>query len=164
MLEAREDSQIFLSRLFAKSYRIIKALNARYLAELGYHDFKIGHIMVMMNLKEEGTTAAEIAKKVRVSKQAMSKLIQELIEKGFLQSVKHPSDQRASLIQNTAQGAKFIAALHDCRTKVDHEIASIIGEEKLSQLHEILGDLMHYFESDSLMEVENDALASAKLT
>lgn len=163
MNEAREDSQIFLSRLFAKSYRIIKALNARYLEELGYNDFKVGHIMVMMNLKEEGTTAAEIAKKVRVSKQAMSKLVQELIEKGFVQSIKHPTDQRASLIQNTSQGAAFISALHVCRTKVDQEISTIIGDEKLSQLHAILGDLMHYFESDSLLDSENDSLATSKL-
>jgi DNA-binding MarR family transcriptional regulator len=119
--------------------------------------------MVMMNLKEDGTTAAEIAKKVRVTKQAMSKLVQELIEKGFLQSIKHPTDQRASLILKTSQGSAFIEALHVCRTKVDQEISKVIGEEKLSHLHAILGDLMQYYESDSLLDSENDSFATSKL-
>jgi DNA-binding MarR family transcriptional regulator len=163
MFDKREDSQMFLSRLVGKSYRIIKSLNAKHLAELGFHDFKVGHVMVMMNLKEEGTTAAEIAKTVRVSKQAMSKLVQELIEKGFLQSIKHPADQRASLIQKTNMGAEFISALHVCRLRVDQEIAQVIGEEKLIRLHNILGDLLMHFEADGLMDMENDALATAKL-
>ncbi|MBP6055888.1 MAG: winged helix DNA-binding protein [Cytophagaceae bacterium] len=163
MFNKREDSQMFLSRLVGKSYRIIKSLNAKHLAELGFHDFKVGHVMVMMNLKEEGTTAAEIAKKVRVSKQAMSKLVLELIEKGFLKSFKHPTDQRAALIQLTAEGSHFLAALHECRVRVDEEIAQVIGVDKLAQLHTILGDLMSHFETDMLMDLENDALASAKL-
>ncbi|MEY2894487.1 MAG: hypothetical protein RIS42_206 [Bacteroidota bacterium] len=163
MFDKREDSQMFLSRLVGKSYRIIKSLNAKYLAELGFHDFKVGHVMVMMNLKDEGTTAAEIAKKVRVSKQAMSKLVLELSEKGFLKILKHPTDQRASLIHLTDQGAKFLAALHVCRERVEQEIAKVIGEDKLAQLHNALGDLMAYYESDSLMDLENDSLATAKL-
>ena len=92
MLDAREESELFLTRLFAKSYRVIKSLNAHYLAELGYHDFKVGHVMVMMNLKEEGITAAEISKKVHVSKQAISKLVHELAEEGFVLNVKHAED------------------------------------------------------------------------
>jgi DNA-binding MarR family transcriptional regulator len=163
MFDKREDSQMFLSRLVGKSYRIIKSLNAKHLAELGFHDFKVGHVMVMMNLKAEGTTAAEIAKKVRVSKQAMSKLVLELSDKGFLNTLKHPKDQRASLIHLTAQGAEFLAALHVCRERVEQEIAKVIGEDKLAQLHNVLGDLMAYYESDSLMDLENDSLATAKL-
>jgi DNA-binding MarR family transcriptional regulator len=163
MMETREESQLFLSRLFAKSYRLIKSLNAKYLNELGYFDFKVGHVMVMMNLKPDGTTAAEIAKKVRVSKQAMSKLVQELIEKGYLQRIQHPMDQRATLIQLTSSGAEFLQALHDCRYKVEEEIAQVIGEEKLQNLHAILGELMVYFDSDVSMDQENDSLASTKL-
>ena len=79
MLETQKDTHLFLSRQFGRSYRVIKSLNGRYLAELGYDDFKIGHCMAMLNLEDEGITAVEIAKKVNVSKQAMSKLIQELI-------------------------------------------------------------------------------------
>jgi DNA-binding MarR family transcriptional regulator len=72
-------------------------------------------------------------------------------------------DQRASLIHLTAQGAEFLAALHICRERVEQEIAKVIGEDKLAQLHNVLGDLMAYYESDSLMDLENDSLATAKL-
>jgi hypothetical protein len=63
----------------------------------------------------------------------------------------------------TSTGADFLKALHDCRHKVEDEIAHVIGEEKLQNLHSILGDLMVYFDSDVSMDQENDSLASTKL-
>ncbi|MEY4610239.1 MAG: hypothetical protein RL246_558 [Bacteroidota bacterium] len=163
MLETSMDSHLFLSRQFGRSYRVIKSLNARYLAELGYNDFKIGHCMVMLNLESQGITAAEIAKKVKVSKQAMSKLIQELIEKGFVLTVKHPQDHRATLIRSTEEGLKFLEALMICRIKVETEMSQVIGDEKLSQLHLILREILEHYEHVAGMDLQNESIAQTKL-
>jgi len=163
MLETQKDTHLFLSRQFGRSYRVIKSLNARYLAELGYNDFKIGHCMAMLNLEEVGITAAEIAKKVNVSKQAMSKLIQELIEKGFVQAVKHPQDHRATLIHSTESGKKFLAALLIVRKKVENEISQVIGEEKLSQLYLILREILDHYEQVPGLELHNESIANTTL-
>jgi DNA-binding MarR family transcriptional regulator len=157
------DKHLFLSRQFGRSYRVIKSLNARYLAELGYDDFKIGHCMVMLNLESEGITAAEIAKKVKVSKQAMSKLIQELIEKGFVLSIKHPQDHRATLIRSTEEGLKFLEALMICRIKVEMEMSQVIGEEKLGQLHLILRKILDHYEHVPGMDLQNESIAQTRL-
>lgn len=159
----REESELFLSRLFAKSYRVIKALNSHYLAEMGYHDFKIGHIMVMMNLREEGITAAEISKKVHVSKQAISKLVHELAEKGFLMNLKHPEDLRATLIQTTLAGEQFLAALNDCRLKVDQELSQVIGTEKLDQIRSAMESMLLHYESKAYLDSESESFANSKL-
>jgi DNA-binding MarR family transcriptional regulator len=164
MLETQKDPHLFLSRQFGRSYRVIKALNARYLAELGYNDFKIGHCMVMLNLELEGITAAELAKKVNVSKQAMSKLVQELIEKGFVISVKHPQDHRATLIRATEEGFKFLDALMICRKKVEMNMSQVIGEEKLGQLHQILREILDHYEQEPGIDLQNESIAQTKLT
>jgi DNA-binding MarR family transcriptional regulator len=52
-------------------------MNASFLESLGYHQVKIGHIMLMMNLSEDGSTSMELARRVQISKQAMSKLVNE---------------------------------------------------------------------------------------
>jgi DNA-binding MarR family transcriptional regulator len=163
MNESREESQLFISRLFAKSYRVIKSLNSHYLAELGYQDFKVGHVMVMMNLKEEGITAADIAKKVHVSKQAISKLVHELAEMGFLLNLKHPDDLRATLIHTTQEGELFLEALNTCRIKVDQELSQIIGFEKLEQIRSVMEELLFYYESNSYVDSGSESFANSKL-
>jgi DNA-binding MarR family transcriptional regulator len=163
MKENREESEMFLTRLFAKSYRVIKSLNAHYLAELGYQDFKVGHVMVMMNLKEEGITAAEIAKKVHVSKQAISKLVHELAEKGFLMNLKHPDDLRATLIQTTVSGEQFLAALNECRIKVDKELSQVIGTDNLDQIRSAMEKMLLHYESNPYLDAESESFANSKL-
>jgi DNA-binding MarR family transcriptional regulator len=164
MLENQKDTHLFLSRQFGRSYRVIKSLNGRYLAELGYDDFKIGHCMAMLNLEDEGITAVEIAKKVNVSKQAMSKLIQELIEKGFVRAVKHPLDHRATLIRSTESGKKFLEVLMIVRKKVENEISQVIGVEKLNQLHLILREILDYYEQVPGLDLHNESIVNTKLT
>lgn len=163
MNDVREESQLFLTRLFAKSYRVIKSLNSHYLSELGYQDFKVGHVMVMLNLKEEGITAAEIAKTVHVSKQAISKLVHELAEKGFLLNLKHPEDLRATLISTTLEGEKFLAALHLCREKVDKELSLVIGPDNLDQIRSAMETLLSHYESNSYLDSESESFANSKL-
>jgi DNA-binding MarR family transcriptional regulator len=163
MSETHQDTNLFLSRQFGRSYRVIKALNARYLAELGYNDFKIGHCMVMLNLESGGITSAEIAKKVSVSKQAMSKLIQELIEKDFVQAIKHPQDHRATLIRSTDEGLRFLEALMICRKKVEMEMNHVIGEEKLNQLHLILREILDHYQHVAGMDLQNESIAQTRL-
>jgi DNA-binding MarR family transcriptional regulator len=163
MNDVREESQLFLTRLFAKSYRVIKSLNSHYLAELGYQDFKVGHVMVMLNLKEEGITAAEIAKTVHVSKQAISKLVHELAEKGFLLNLKHPEDLRATLISTTLEGEKFLTALHLCREKVDQELSLVIGPDNLDQIRSAMEKMLLHYESNSYLESESESFANSKL-
>ncbi|UAJ13026.1 MarR family winged helix-turn-helix transcriptional regulator [Aquirufa lenticrescens] len=163
MNKHREESELFLTRLFAKSYRVIKSLNAHYLAEMGYQDFKVGHVMVMMNLKEEGITAAEISKKVHVSKQAISKLVHELAEKGFLMNLKHPEDLRATLIQTTVSGEQFLAALNECRIKVDKELSQVIGTDKLDQIRSAMESMLLHYESNAYLDSESESFANSKL-
>jgi DNA-binding MarR family transcriptional regulator len=138
-------------------------LNAHYLAELGYQDFKVGHVMVMMNLKEEGITAAEIAKKVHVSKQAISKLVHELAEKGFLMNLKHPDDLRATLIQTTVSGEQFLAALNECRIKVDKELSQVIGTDNLDQIRSAMEKMLLHYESNPYLDAESESFANSKL-
>jgi DNA-binding MarR family transcriptional regulator len=154
------EDQIFLSRLFVKSYRIIKAMNSSYLANLGYHNFKIGHIMVLMNLDPEGSKTVALAKKAKVSKQAMSKLIKELTAEGYLIAREHPHDHRASLLFSTEKGKLFIAALKESRETVDANFSEIIGQDRLGLLKEILTEIVDQYDGQLPL---NDSIISSKL-
>jgi DNA-binding MarR family transcriptional regulator len=160
---APNPSHFFLSRLLARSYRILKTINSTFLESLDYHQVKIGHIMLMMNLSDGGSTSMELARRVQISKQAMSKLVHELAQKGFLEVIKHPEDQRATLVKSTLMGDQFLKDLDACRRHVESEFAQVIGQDKLENLKEILFLMVSHFENQPMMNFMNESLAKTKI-
>jgi DNA-binding MarR family transcriptional regulator len=156
-------THLFLSRLLVRSYRIVKTMNASYLDSLGYEHVKIGHIMLMMNLSADGSTSMELAKRVQISKQAMSKLVNELAQKEFLEVIKHPEDHRATIVRSTSKGNKFKKDLNFCRKHVEAEFAEVIGQEKLENLKEILYLTVSHFENQPIMDFMNESIAKTKI-
>jgi len=156
-------THLFLSRLLVRSYRIVKMMNASFLESLGYHQVKIGHIMLMMNLSAEGSTSMELARRVQISKQAMSKLVNELSLKGFLEVLKHPEDHRATIVKSTTKGNQFLKDLDICRRQVESEFVGVIGQEKLENLKEILFIMVSHYENQSIMDFMNESIAQTKI-
>jgi hypothetical protein len=156
-------THLFLSRLLVRSYRIVKTMNASFLESVGYDQVKIGHIMLMMNLSKDGSSSMELARRVQISKQAMSKLVQELALKGFLEVIKHPEDHRATIVKSTPKGNKFLKDLGDCRMHVEAEFAQVIGEEKLANLKDILYIMVTHFENHPIMDFMNESIAKTKI-
>ncbi len=156
-------THLFLSRLLVRSYRIVKTMNASILESFGYHQVKIGHIMLMMNLSEDGSTSMELARRVQISKQAMSKLVNELAQKGFLEVLNHPEDHRATIVKSTSKGMQFLIDLDFCRKHVEAEFAQVIGPEKLENLKDILYIMVSHFENQPIMDLMNESIAKTKI-
>jgi DNA-binding MarR family transcriptional regulator len=119
--------------------------------------------MLMMNLSEEGSTSKELARRVQISKQAMSKLVNELAQKGFLEVLNHPEDHRATIVKSTSKGKQFLIDLDFCRRHVEEEFAQVIGEEKLEHLKDILYLMVSHFENQPIMDLMNDSIAKTKI-
>jgi len=156
-------THLFLSRLLVRSYRIVKTMNSSFLESLGYHQVKIGHIMLMMNLSEDGSTSMELARRVQISKQAMSKLVNELAQKDFLEVIKHPEDHRATIVKSTSKGNNFLKDLDFCRRHVESEFVHVIGQEKLENLKDILYIMVKHFENQPIMDFMNESIAKTKV-
>jgi len=156
-------THLFLSRLLVRSYRIVKTMNSSFLESLGYHQVKIGHIMLMMNLSEDGSTSMELARRVQISKQAMSKLVNELAQKNFLEVIKHPEDHRATIVKSTSKGNNFLKDLDFCRRHVESEFVHVIGQEKLENLKDILYIMVKHFENQPIMDFMNESIAKTKV-
>lgn len=64
----------------------------------GYDYFKMGYMPFIMNISVNGSTNNDVAKKAKVTKQAMSKVVKELLEHELIKIEKHETDARVSLI------------------------------------------------------------------
>ena len=140
------DSKYILARLLVRSYRFIKHVNGEYLKSRGYEHIKIGHVMVMMNLKDQPIAVSELVKQLEMSKQAVSVLIKELLAKNFVQTKKHPTDSRAIMLSKTEVGIEFLKVLEQSRKNLDKEVSNMLGESRFYDLKELLVDLVENFE------------------
>ncbi len=158
-----ENINFILARLVVKTYRIIQTLNGGFLRDNGYDNFKIGHIGVMMHVTNDGITAAELSKIVGISKQAMSELVKELINKKFLELKPNPNDQRSNLIHKTEEGIEFLSVLMQSRLFIDQEFSKILSEKKLMLLKELLFEVVDHYEAQSHPLTLNESIIKAKL-
>jgi DNA-binding MarR family transcriptional regulator len=158
-----ENINFILARLVVKTYRIIQTLNGGFLRDNGYDNFKIGHIGVMMHVTNDGITAAELSKIVGISKQAMSELVKELINKKFLELKPNPNDQRSNLIHKTEEGIEFLSVLMRSRLFIDQEFSKILSEKKLMLLKELLFEVVDHYEAQSHPLTLNESIIKAKL-
>ena len=78
------------------------------LSKQGHPNFKMMYMPFLMNISLEGNTNQDIAKRGKVSKQAMSKVVQELEALGLITTIAHKLDKRSLMIQLTTKGKKLV--------------------------------------------------------
>jgi len=74
----------------------------------GYADFKMVYMPVLMNIQPEGTNNNELASHAKVSKQAMNKVVKELLKLGYIQSKASKEDKRNTIFTLTERGKKLV--------------------------------------------------------
>jgi DNA-binding MarR family transcriptional regulator len=96
------------------------------------------HTALLPHLSSEGVRGAELAKKLGVTKQAVSQLLTELEEWGVVEQVADPLDGRAKLVRFTAKGEKGV--LHGLAVlgELERELSDKIGKRRMQELHTAL--------------------------
>ncbi len=115
----------------------------------GYSDFKMAHVPVLMNIDVGGTTNNELAKRIKVTKQAMSKVIRELQAMGYIKATVADGDKRSMTLNLTERGKKLVLNSRQRMIGLHQEYQKLLGEEKFNQLLDQLILIIKYHESKS---------------
>jgi DNA-binding MarR family transcriptional regulator len=120
-------------RLLLGFRSLIDDLHAE-LARQGHPDARPMHGFVFQAIGPYGTTAAELGRRLGVSKQAAGKTIDSLEQLGYVRREPDRSDQRQKIVVLTGRGfdalAKSAAIFNDLRARW----AEILGPERLRAL------------------------------
>jgi DNA-binding MarR family transcriptional regulator len=117
--------------------RSTRRLNERLVAALrsrGYADVRLAHSTVLANLDLSGSTVSEIAARALVPKQAVSKLVLELEEMGYLTRAAHELDGRSAVVRFTRRGLKLMRETFDMIADLEGEIAATLGPRRYRAL------------------------------
>lgn len=113
----------------AVNERIVAALRAR-----GFPDARVAHAAVLANLDLRGSTVTEIASRALLPKQAISKMVLELEEFGYLERSRHDTDGRAVVVRFTRKGRKLMTATFDVIAGIEDAAQARLGPRRYSAL------------------------------
>jgi DNA-binding MarR family transcriptional regulator len=96
---------------------------------------------VFQHIEAGGSRLTDLAERAQITKQSMGYLIDYLELRGYLERRPDPSDRRAALISLTDRGWEQVRAALRIIATIEEEWASGLGELRMQQLRELLGDL-----------------------
>jgi DNA-binding MarR family transcriptional regulator len=127
--------------------KLKKQLDAHFedvLAERGYHNFKLGYMPFLMNIDLEGITNTDLAKRFSVTKQASSKVLNELMKLRYITVTPHGKDGRSSIIFLTERGKKFVVEAKHCIDALTDEYRMLLGKKNFDNMITMLTQIIEY--------------------
>ena len=80
------------------------------LADRGFPDVRPGHAAVFLGVdRRSGSRLTDLAEHVRLTKQGMMAMVDDLEARGYVRRVPDPNDARAKLVRLTARGSRAAA-------------------------------------------------------
>lgn len=108
------------------------------LQEAGYLPRTRTQTMILINIADGVTRAAELARVLGVSRQAIQQQINELERDDLVTQIPDPDDRRANRIVFSERGSQLINAALASLREAEQALGSRIGYERLSQLRSAL--------------------------
>ncbi|MEV4243753.1 MarR family winged helix-turn-helix transcriptional regulator [Streptosporangium canum] len=120
-------------RLFLGFRVLIDALHAE-LARQGHPDMRPMHGFVFQAIGVDGTTAAELGRRLGVSKQAAGKTVDALERLGYVERGSDPYDARRKVVRLTEHGVDSLVRSARIFDDLRARWAETLGEERLRAL------------------------------
>jgi len=111
------------------------------LAADGYGDVRVAHGYVIQGLMAGDTTSTQLAERLGVSVQAVSKSVTELERAGYVQRRRDARDGRARTIALTPRGEAMVRTSRLARAELAAEIVEVLGPDRAAALTAALRDV-----------------------
>jgi DNA-binding MarR family transcriptional regulator len=127
-----------LARLFAMAYRLLVDELHERLAERGWEGVRPAFGFVLLALRDGPASLRDLPGVLGTSKQAVSKLVDAMVEAGYAERVVDPRDARARRVQLSGRGIALLADVEEIWAQLEEAWADTLGEARLEDLR---GDL-----------------------
>jgi DNA-binding MarR family transcriptional regulator len=115
----------------------------------GWENIRPEHLRLVSILGTDAVNNNELAKRARVSKQAMSKMVNDLESHGFIDVEPDPNDSRAKIISISNNGVEFLEYFQNTGKVMNKRFEDILGIAKTEKLRALLSEL-----TEGILELE----------
>lgn len=116
--------------------RMLERLHAQ-----GFADFDASYLIVAQYPGPQGRRPSDLARRLRISKQALNHLLGQLEQRGYISRDPDPDDRRSKRISLTARGTKAGIVIREAVAEMEDAWARRLGPERFAQLRTLLQEL-----------------------
>ncbi|CAM4417881.1 MarR family transcriptional regulator [Bacillus manliponensis] len=137
------DNELDLTSLLSLSFSTaINELHDK-LSELGFGDIRPVHGFIFKHITPNGATGIELAEYLGITKQAVSKIVDYLEERGYVMRKAHPTDKRGKIIILTERGSLVVKTKEKILMEIEQRWIESIGAERLQMIKKDLTKLVY---------------------
>jgi DNA-binding MarR family transcriptional regulator len=132
-------------------FKAARLLNERALERVadkpGRPILRPSHTALFPHIDRGGTRITELAKRIGITKQAVSQLVDDLEKIGVVERVADPDDQRARRVIFTDRGKRGLLDGLEILTSLEQDLRVAIGTERVDGLRESLVAILAMLEA-----------------
>jgi len=102
----------------------------------------------LRHLDADGMRQIDLAADAGITKQAVGKMVAELVQAGFVELVNDVTDGRAKRVIYTATGKSLINESVSIVKSLEKEMSEVLGIEDYATLRTSLVELLNHYQSD----------------
>lgn len=131
-------------------HRIHKEITMKFKHKLEPYDFTRGEFPFLLGLikRGDGVTQKEICDRILISKSTTSKMINNLVEKGYLKKKVDEDDKRATRIYLTDKKKEIENIVQEIDEKAEDTLMEGFDEEEKKQIREYLEKMLMNIEGN----------------
>ncbi len=128
-------------------YRFMVTWNDNLWPKAGSHPLGPSHLHLLFTIGMDGVSNSEMARRAKVSKQAMSKLVQEMLKYELIVIDTNEHDSRCNIISLTDQGAETLMKVWELNKLLATEFENRLGKAKSKKLLALMAELVESLDS-----------------
>src|SRR5262245_49662494 len=137
-MSSREDFGILLGLAYQ---HFVSALSAE-LRERGFGDLGPSGGYVLRALAAEPFTATQLGARLRLTPQGAAKIVDDMVQHGYVERVADPTDARARRLVLAPRGKRALRAARAFHARFEREFAKRLGERRARNLRVALEALI----------------------
>lgn len=104
----------------------------------GFSELKPGHHIVLRNLGENGARPSEMAAAAGVTRQAITKVVDDLERRGVVRREPDPVDGRGVIVRYTERGLEGLAVARRRMAAMEADFAARLGADRWAEVRTAL--------------------------
>jgi DNA-binding MarR family transcriptional regulator len=127
-----------IGALLRRPFETVRERMLAGLHERGFNDLVAAHLDVLQYPGPESQRPSDLAKRARMSKQALNYLLGQMEQLGYLERRHDAEDQRFKRIHLTQRGQAALRAIREIVLEVEADWERELGARRFAQLRDLL--------------------------
>lgn len=113
--------------------------------DIGYPDIRTTHVSILIRIEGEEHNHNILAKRLGITRQAISKLNRELIENGYVRTSPSINNKKSETLSLTDKGRQFLKDFKKANQDLERSFIKILGKERFEHFKSALLTLDEFF-------------------